>query len=99
MLSVSLQQSLLDVLRTFDGRTDCVQAELLVRLGALWIVNARYNAGDLEDWLCDLPGLDVAFVAFGYRNEAVGVLDPGPSEDVGIRTVAHHLVTLEVRGQ
>src|SRR5690348_6310048 len=97
--SGALHQDALDVLGAFDGRTDGVDAELLVRLGALGVVDAGDDVRDLEDVLGDLRGHDVAVVAFGHGDEAVGLLDAGAPEDVDVGAVAHDLVAPEVPRQ
>src|SRR5260370_27684797 len=91
-----LQQGFLDVLGTLEGRTDGMQAELLVSIGTLGIVDTGNDPGYLEDDLGDLGGHDVAVVAFGHGDEAIGILHAGPPQDIGIGAVADHLVALEI---
>ena len=94
-----LEQSLFYVLGAFDRGADGVQPQLLVCLGALWVIDAGHHARHLEDVLGDLRRHDVAIVAFGDSDESVGVLDTGAAEDLGVGAVADDLVALEVVGQ
>src|SRR2546428_7171971 len=94
-----LQQRLLDALGAIDGRADRVQPELFVSLGALGVVDAADDAGNLEDVLGDLRGHDVAVVAFGHRHEAVRVLHAGPAQHLRVGAIADDLVAFEIVGQ
>src|SRR5438067_10490410 len=95
----ALHQDTLDVLGAFDGGTDRVDAELLVGLGTLGIVDTGHHVRDLEDVLGDLGGHDVAVVALCDGDETVGLLDAGPAEDVDVGAVADDLVAAEVPGE
>ena len=55
--------------------------------------------GTLKTCLATCDGHDVAVVAFGDGDKAVGVLDAGPAQDVGVGAVADDLVALEIVGQ
>src|SRR5206468_2280423 len=95
----ALQQDVLNVLGALDGRADGVHAQLLVRLRALGVVDAGDYVRDLEHMLGDLRGHDVAVVALGHGDEAVGLLDAGATQDVDVGAVADHLVAAEVQGE
>src|SRR5216683_7026705 len=99
MRRLLLHQSLLDVLRALESRTDRVDSKLLVSVGPVWVVDAAHDARDLEDVLGDLGGHDVAVVAFGNGYEAVSILNSSTTQDVGVGAVPDDLVAPEVVGE
>ena len=83
----------------FDRGADGVEAELLIRVGPLRIVNAGDDVWDLEDVLGDLRGHDVPVVAFRHGDKTVSVLGAGAAQDVYVCAVADHLVAFELSRQ
>ena len=89
----------MDVLRTFDGRAKGLNAELLIRIRAFGVVDARHDMRDLEDVLGDLRSHDVAVVALSHGDETVGMLDARTTENIGVGAVADHLLAAKLPGQ
>src|SRR5260370_8049475 len=87
MRRLLLHQSLLDVLRALECRTDRVDSKLLVSVGAVGVVDAAHAARDFEDVLGDLVGHDVAVVAFADGYKAVSTLISTTTQDFGVVAV------------
>ena len=75
--------------------TDGLDAEFAVHLSARWIVDASDHAFDFEHALGDESGHDVAVVAVGDGDEAVGRRRAGTLEHVEVDTGADHDVAFE----
>src|SRR5260370_4472510 len=99
LFGLPLQQAPLHVVSGLEGGADRVQAELFIGFGPLGVVDASYDVGDLENVLGDLRRHDVPVVAFGHGDKPVRMLDPSPSQDVGVGAVADDLVAFEVPGE
>ncbi len=90
------QQYVADELRADGRRTDRLHAELAVHLAARRIVDARDDSFDLEHALRDQGGHDIAVVAVGYGDKAIGRRGAGALEHVVVDPGSDDLVTFEL---